>query len=116
MNGFMLYELVDTKMRDSFDLTSVENVILEAIAYTYPEATDIRVFDSFYSFKSTVLSDEERNKRVRCLGRMLAREMLALTKLAMRSYKSGKHARSNQLFKMVKGKKRLGYCLELLAK
>ena len=112
----MIYELVDTKMRDSFDLTSVQDVIFESIACAYPEATDIRVFDSFYSFKSAILSGEERNKRVRCLGRMLAREMLELTKLAMRCYKSGKHARSNQLFKAVKGKKRLGYCLELLAK
>lgn len=32
MNGFMFYELVDTKVRDSFDLTFVESVILEAIA------------------------------------------------------------------------------------
>ncbi|WKL52128.1 hypothetical protein Q1W70_22165 [Pseudomonas kielensis] len=116
MNGFMIYELVDTKMRDSFDLNSVQKFILEAIAAVYSEATHIRVFDSFYSFKPPVLSDAERNRRVRSLGRMLARNMPALTRLAMRSYDSGKHARSNQLFKAVKGKKRLSYCLELLAK
>ena len=116
MNGFMIYELVDTKMRDSFDLNSVQKFILEAIAAVYSEATHIRVFDSFYSFKPPVLSDAERNRRVRSLGRMLARNMPALTRLAMRSYDSGKNARSNQLFKAVKGKKRLSYCLELLAK
>jgi hypothetical protein len=115
MNGFMIYELVNTKMRDSFDLTSVQDVILDAIICTYPEATDVMVFASFYCFKPPVFSNEERNRRVRCLGRILAREMPALTRLAMRSYDSGKHARSNQLFKAVKGKKRLCYCLELLA-
>lgn len=116
MNGFMIYELVDTKMRDSFDLTSVQDVISEVIACAYPEATDVRVFDSFYCFKPPALSDAERNRRVRYLGRMLAREMPALTRLAMHSYSSGKHAKSNQLFKAVKGKKRWSYCLEMLAK
>lgn len=114
MNGFMLYELVDTKARDAFDLTSVKSVIFGAISDVFPEVTDIRVFDSFYCFKSPVLSDTERNRRVRCLGRILAREMPALTRRAMRSYHSEKHATSNQLFKAVKGKKRLGCCFELL--
>ena len=112
----MIYDLVDTKMRDSIDLTSVQDVIFESIACAYPEATDVMVFDSFYCFKPPAFSDVERNRRVRCLGRILAREMPALTRLAMRSYSSGKHAKSNQLFKAVKGKKRWGYCLELLNK
>lgn len=114
MDGFMIYELVDTRMRDSFDLTSVQDVIFGAIGYTYPEATDVMVFASFYCFKPPLFSSGERNRRVRCLGRMLAREMPKLTRVAMRSYNSGKHARSNQLFKAVKGKKRLSYCKELL--
>ena len=114
MNGFMIYELVDTKMRDSFDLTSVQDVIFESIACAYPEATDVMVFDSFYCFKPPVLSDRARNIRVRCVGRILAREMPALVQTSMRTYHSGKHAKSNQLFNKVKGKKRLGHCLGLL--
>lgn len=114
MNGFVLYELVDTKMRDSYDLTSVKNVIFRAIADVYPEVAGIRVFDSFYCFKPPVLSDRARNIRVRCVGRILAREMPALVQTSMRTYHSGKHAKSNQLFKKVKGKKRLGHCLGLL--
>lgn len=31
MNGFVLYELVNTKMRDAFDLTSVGSVFLKRL-------------------------------------------------------------------------------------
>lgn len=63
MNGLMLYELVDTKTRDSFDLMSVKSVIFGAVADVFPEVTDIRVFVSFYCFKPPMLSDMERNRR-----------------------------------------------------
>ena len=74
MNGFVLYEVVDAKERDQFDLTSVKSVIFGAIADVFPEVTDIMVLDGFYCFKSPALSDTERNRRMRCLVRMLARE------------------------------------------
>ena len=74
MSGFVLYELVNTKVRDSFDLICVESVILETIAHVYPEATDITVFDSFYCFRAPGLSVTEHNRRVRGLGRMLAKK------------------------------------------
>lgn len=114
MKRTMLYELVNAKVRDAFDLTTVGGVIRKSIAFTYPEATDVSVFASFYCFASPEFSDKEKNRRARRLGRMLAREMPELTRLAMRTYESQKHAKSNQLFKVVKGKKRLEDCLGLL--
>lgn len=114
MKKTMLYELVNAKVRDAFDLTTVEDIIRQSIAFTYPEATNVSVFASFYGFTSPEFSDKEKNRRARSLGRMLAREMPKLTRLAMRTYESPKHAKSNQLFKVVKGKKRLESCLGLL--
>lgn len=114
MKKTMLYELVNAKVRDSFDLTTVEDIIRESIAFTYPEATNVSVFASFYCFASPEFSDKEKNRRARSLGRMLARKMPELTRLAIRTYESQKHAKSNQLFKVVKGKKRLKDCLGLL--
>lgn len=114
MKKTMLYELVNAKVRDAFDLTAVENIIWESIALTYPEATDVGVFASFYCFDTPKFSDDEKNRLARRLGRLLANKMPALTELAMRSYESGKQAKSNQLFRAVKGKKRLEYCRDML--
>lgn len=47
MNGFMIYETVDSTERGSFDWNSVQDIIFGAFAYAYPEATDIRIYDSF---------------------------------------------------------------------
>lgn len=96
-----------------FDLTSVQDVISEGVACAYPEATGIKVFDSFYC-KPPALPDAERNSQVRCLGRMLVSEMPVLARLAMYTYISGKRAKSNQLFKAGRGNQRLGCCFELL--
>ncbi len=114
MKKTMLYELVDAKVRDVFDLTTVKGIILESIAVTYPEATNVSVFASFYCFGHLEFTAKEKNRRARRLGRMLANKMPKLTQLAMRSYESEKHAKSNQLFRAVKGKKRLVYCRSML--
>lgn len=110
MKDVMIYELVNTKIRDALDLTSVENLIWESIAFTYPEATNIVVFDSFYSFTIPVLLRGDKIKKAQHLGRVIAKKMPALAQLAMRSYESKNHAKSNQLFKAVKGARRLEYC------
>lgn len=114
MKNTMLYELVNAKIRDVFDLTAVEEIILKSIAFTYPEANNIRIFSSFYCFDLPQLSDDERNCRARRLGRLLASEMPTFVQLAMRTYESGKDAKSNQLFRVVKGEKRLRHCRGLL--
>lgn len=110
MKDLMIYELVNTKVRDALDLTLVEGLIWESIAFTYPDATNIIVFDSFYSFTVPVSLKGERTKKAQNLGRLMAKKMPALVQLAMRSYESKGHAKSNQLFKSVKGAKRLNYC------
>lgn len=108
------YELVNVKVRDAFDLTTVEEVIWESIALTHPDASNVRVFASFYCCDTPKLSCEETNRRARSLGRLLANKMPTLAQVAMRSYESGNRGKSNQLFRAVKGKKRLEYCLSIL--
>lgn len=110
MKTVMIYELVNTKMRDTFDLMSVEELIWESIAFTYPDATNIAVCNSFYSFTVPALPRSEKIKKAQHLGRVIAKKMPALAQLATRSYESKDHAKSNQLFKAVKGARRLDYC------
>lgn len=114
MKKTMLYELVNAKIRDKFDLTQVAKIIWKSIAFTYPEATNVGVFSSFYCFDLPQLSVEEKNSRARRLGRLLAGKMPALAELAMRTYESAGYAKSNQLFRAVKGKKRMRHCRGLL--
>lgn len=114
MKKSMLYELVNANIRDEFDLTQVAEIIFKSIAFTYPEASNVGVFSSFYCFDLPQLSVEEKNSRARRLGRLLASKMPALAELAMRTYESAGCAKSNQLFREIKGKKRMRYCLDAL--
>ena len=110
----MLYELVNAGIRDEFDLTQVAGIIFKSIASKYSEASNVGVFSRFYCFDLPQLSVEEKNSRARRLGRLLASEMPALAELAMRTYQSGERVKSNQLFRVVKGNKRLRYCQDML--
>jgi hypothetical protein len=114
MHNLAIYELVDAKMRDTINLTAMQHSIEGAFAQVYPEASDIKVYRDFYCYRHPVSLIEERVVRARCLGKVIARATREFTQRAMRSYESEGHPRSNQLFKAVKGKKRLRYCLRLL--
>lgn len=114
MKDFRFYELVNAKMRGTIDLRVGRHSINKSFAIACPEAVDVMVFRTFYCFRAPVSSVEESVKCARRLGRVLARETREFTQKAMLSYDSEKHPRSNQLFKAVKGKKRLEYCLRLL--
>ncbi|WP_448091620.1 hypothetical protein [Pseudomonas lini] len=114
MKGFMIYELVDAKMRGTIDLRVGIDNFTKSFAIGYPEAFDILVSKTFYCYRTSVSSHGERVGRARRLGRVVTRETREFTQNAMRSYDSAWHPRSNQLFKAVKGKKRLKYCLRLL--
>jgi hypothetical protein len=114
MQDLAIYELVDAKMRDTIDLTTMRCSILAAFAQAYPEATDVTVYWDFYCYRHPVSSVEERIGHARYLGKVLARATYKLTQQAMRSYESEGHPRSNQLFTAVKGKKRREYCLGVI--
>ena len=114
MHDLAIYELVDAKKRDTIDLTTMQDSILGAFIQAYPEATDMKVYRDFYYYRHPVSSIEERIGRARYLGKIVARATREFTQRAMRSYGSVGHPRSNQLFKAVRGKKRLEYCLGIL--
>ncbi len=114
MQNLMIYELVNAEMREAIDLTVKRDVIAESIFRVFPEAFGVMVFHSFYSYRLPFFAVKERHGRVKVLGRILARATAVVTQPAMRSYESKNHARSNQLFKAVKGVKRLEYCLATL--
>lgn len=114
MKNLAIYELVDAEMRGTIDLTTMQDSILESFAQAYPEATDIKVYRSFYCYRHPVSSVEKKIGRTRYLGKVVARSTRELTQRAMRSYDSVGHPRSNQLFKAVRGKKRLEHCLGVL--
>lgn len=114
MQNLAIYELVNAKMRDVIDLTTMEESIVASFAQAYPEATDIKVCWDFYYYRHPVSSIEERIGRARYLGKVVARATREFTQRAMRSYVSVGHPRSNQLFKAVRGKKRLEYCLGVI--
>lgn len=114
MQDLAIYELVDAKMRGTIDLTTMKDSILESISQAYPEATDLVVCRDFYYYRHPVSSIKERIGRARYLGKVVARATRELTQRAMRSYESVGHPRSNQLFKAMRGKKRLEYCLGVL--
>lgn len=114
MQDLAIYELVDAKMRSTIDLTTMQDSILESFAQAYPEARDTKVYWDFYYYRHPATSIKERIGRARYLGKVVARATRELTQRAMRSYESVGHPRSNQLFKAVRGKKRLEYCLGVL--
>lgn len=114
MHNLAIYELVDAKVRDTINLTAMQHSIEAVFAQVYPEASDIKVYRDFYCYRHPVSLIEERVVRARCLGKVIARATREITQRAMRSYESEGHQRSNQLFKAVKGKTRLRYCLRLL--
>lgn len=114
MHDLAIYELVDAEMRDAIDLTTMHDIFMESFAQAYPESTGIEVFRSFYCYRHPVSSVRERIGRTRYLGKVVARATREFTQRAMRSYGSVGHPRSNQLFKAVRGKKRLEYCLGIL--
>lgn len=114
MKGFMIYELVDAKKRGTIDLRVGIDDFTKSFVIGYPEAFDIFVSKTLYCYWTPVSSHGERVGRARRLGRVVARETCEFIQKAMRSYDSEWHSRSNQLFKAVKGKKRLACCLRLL--
>lgn len=114
MHDLAIYELVDAKMRGTIDLTTMQDSIEGAFAQVYPEARDIKVYWDFYCYRHPASSIEERIGRARCLGKVVARMTREFTQRAMRSYESVGHPRSNQLFKVVRGKERLEYWLGVL--
>jgi hypothetical protein len=114
MQNLVIYELVNSKMRDMIDLTTIQDIFMESFAQAYPEATDMKVYLDFYYYRHPVSSSEERIGRARYLGIVVAKATRELTQRAMRSYESEGHPRSNQLFKAVRGKKRLEYCLRVI--
>lgn len=109
MFSVRMYELANAKIRDEMDLSIIDDIIVDAVAGVYPEATNVRVFKSFYCFRLPV-SVDGKYRRAPYLGIILARETREFTQRAMRSYESEGHSRSNQLFKKVLGKKRQAYC------
>ena len=114
VHDLAIYELVDAEMRSTIDLTTILDSIEGAFAQAYPEATDMKVYRDFYYYRHPVSSIEERIGRARYLGKVVAKATRELTQRAMRSYESEGHPRSNQLFKAVRGKKRLEYCLRVI--
>ena len=114
MQNLVIYELVNAKMRDAIDLTTMQDIFMESFAQAYPESIGIKVFRDFYCYRHPVSSARERIGRTRHLGKVVARASRELTQRAMRSYESVGHSNSNQLFKAVRGKKRLEYCLGVL--
>ncbi|RMQ89552.1 MULTISPECIES: hypothetical protein [Pseudomonas] len=114
MPNLAIYELVDAKMRDVIDLTIMQDIFMESFAQAYPESTGIKVFRSFYCYRHPVSSVRERIGRTRYLGKVVAKATREFTQRAMRSYESVGHPRSNQLFRAVRGKKRLEYCLRVI--
>lgn len=114
MQDLAIYELVNAKVRDVIDLTIMQESIVASFAQAYPEATDMKVYRDFYYYRHPVSSIEERIGRARYLGKIVAKATRELTQRAMRSYESEGHPRSNQLFKAVRGKKRLEYCLGVI--
>ncbi|MBA6125299.1 hypothetical protein IYR97_01265 [Pseudomonas fulva] len=106
------YELVDKLAREEVNLIEQEVAITRCVAHAFPEAKEIAVFGSFYGFSLPAGAAIDRSARLRRLGRSLAEKMPALCRLAMRRYESKDHPTSNQLFRRVKGKKRLASCRE----
>jgi hypothetical protein len=106
------YEFVDTLAREEVNLIEQEVTITRCVAHAFPEAKEIAVFRSFYGFSLPSDAAFDRSARLRQLGRSLAERMPALCRLAMRHYDSKEHPPSNQLFRRVKGKKRLALCCE----
>lgn len=106
------YELVNSLAREEVDLIRQERIIVLSIGHAFPEATGIAVFRKFYAF--CLPSDEAEccSARLQHLGRSLAKKMPGLCQEAMKHYESEGHADSNQLFRRVKGKKRLAFCRE----
>ena len=106
------YELVNSLAREEVDLVRQERSIVLSICHAFPEATGIVVFRTFYAFCLPSDDAEDCSARLRHLGRSLANKMPGLCQEAMRHYESKDHADSNQLFRRVKGKKRLAICRE----
>lgn len=104
------YELVNSLAREEVDLVRQEKRISLSIGYAFPEATGISVFRTFYAFCLPSDEAEDCSARLRHLGRSLAKKMPGLCQEAMKHYESEGHADSNQLFRRVKGKKRLEIC------
>jgi hypothetical protein len=82
MKDLAIYELVNAKMRDVIDLTTMQESIVASFAQAYPETTDIRVcwdflllspsgvFDRGTNWTSSVLGESsgESNSRIYSAG------------------------------------------------
>lgn len=101
------YELVDKQAREEVNLMEQKGNIARCVAHAFPEATKIAVFGNFYGFSLPAGAVFDCSSRLRQLGRLLAARMPALCGLAMCRYEPKDHPPSNQLFRRVKGKKRL---------
>lgn len=110
MNCVLFYELVSTSARKEVDLRIQELNIIQCAAYAFPESIEIVVFKGFYAISLPPDVRNDRSARLRRLGRTLASKMPVLCQEAMRHYGSKDGAASSQLFRRVRGKKRLDVC------
>lgn len=96
------YVLVDYTARSTIDLRQYSREIEKAASFIFKSnLSDIVINESYFNIDIRTLDGAIQRGLLINFGKILAKQMPQLCRLAMKIYKSNKHPPSRQLFKTV---------------